>query len=419
MANTKIESEFITGILEEKIDKEIFDNFDVRNLKVYADVFEWLFTYIKQNTKLPTIELVKTRFPKFISVAVINDPKEIVKALRVNAEHDIFNQDLIATVNILKKTGDVKKAKSFLSERIDLPIEDSRPDVYEITSDKFEIGKDDFIARKKALVSGGQVGIPSGFGQEFDNFIGGGWENGNLYGVTGITGIGKSWIAGVMATAAMRAKYSPFYLALEGNITREYYRTLSIATEISNSETRSGKLDYDQFEWAEKRLRDIAKETDSKFWLATFGDREYYTPQVLRQKIRQYKPSLVIVDYITLMSPNNDGTNDWEAFLNISKQLAVMAKGLNIPIVAILQGTISSSGKNELDIGDIASSKGMSRDFDEILGLTRVKGKQYWIRVNSMKARDGVGNYSAYYQTNWDKGQIKFHAFADPDEDIL
>lgn len=418
MANIKIESEFITAVLEQKIDSEIFDTFDIRCLNFYADLWEWLITYHQTNNQLPDVELVETRFPRYKHIEVKNDPKELPIALAKNKELDLFNADLIGALQILKKTGDVKRAKKFLGDKLEKEQSEDGKDVIELTSEKFTIGSDDFQKRKEAQIKGGIVGIPTGFGRELDDFTGG-WQAGNLYGFTGITGIGKSWVSNLIAFSAMKHGYSPLLVALEGNVIREYYRLLSIATGASNLDIQRGKLNDDQYFWSENRLREIAKESGTKFHLGIFGDREFYTPKIIRQHAKRLKPGIIIVDYLTLMSANEKGDDNWESFLNISKQLAIIAASLQIPILGILQGVISAFEKDELKLEDIASSKGMARDFNDIFGITRVKGKQYWIKINSMKSRDGVGQFSAYYNTNWNEGKINFYSFAEQEDSVI
>jgi archaellum biogenesis ATPase FlaH len=419
MANVKIEGQFIRSILDRRIDPKIFEQFDIRQLEIYYDLYEWLEVYWQQHHQLPSVELVKTRFPEFIEPEVVDDPQQIVEALRKNAEYELFNRDLAAGLQVLKNTGDVKKAREFLLEKLERGIQEE-DDVFELTNSDFTIGRDDFQARKEAVRTNTIVGIPTGLGIEFDQYLGGGWQNGNLYGVTGITGIGKSWIATVIAAAALQNKYNPFYLALEGNIIREYYRALSVLTGVENDEIRSGKLLQESFDNAEQMMRRIAKDNNSKFWLGIFGRREKYTPRILRQKIVRYKPDLTIVDYWTLMSANQTSQSDWKEFLDISRDLAAIAKSEQVPIVGILQGTIQSLGAKELTIEDIASSKGIARDFDEVIGLTRVPGKEYWLKINTMKTRDSsTGKFAAYYNTNWNTGKIKFQTFADQDDDVL
>jgi hypothetical protein len=50
----------------------------------------------------------------------------------------------------------------------------------------------------------------------------------------------------------------------------------------------------------------------------------------------------------------------------------------------------------------------MVRDADTFIGITRVKTKQNVVKINVAKNRDAASNFAAYYQTNFDRGLIKF-----------
>lgn len=402
----KTENEFITALIRKQITvKEIFDsNFDTRSLKYNADIYDWVINYYQENDKLPDMDLLSTRFPVFMEVEVSNSPKEILTALKRGFEVDLFQRDLHGAVNIIQKTGNVKQAKAFLENQLMLYDNDETKDVFDLIGEGEEL-LTYYEERQKAANQNSGVGIPTGFGLELDVWLNGGLQKGNLYGILGPLGIGKSWSFMIIGGSAIRSNKTPFYLALEGTKEKEGYRGLTTLTGISNTGLHGAALEKDDVVKAIRKLKTDFPE--QKFWIAVHGSREFYTPTILYQKIIKYKPDLVLVDYPSLMSTGNNNAAGWEEEAIISRRLKTMATSFNIPIVAILQGNRGSAQKEELEATD-SSYYGPMRDFDAVLGITKVKGMEFTIQINDIKGRDAYGRFKAYYQTNWDKGKIKF-----------
>jgi len=408
-----IENQFITKILENQISWNQLDElgFESNCLKFHRDLYEWVKNYYLTNGSLPSIELTKTRHNDYEHQTTDIKIIDITDSLIKGSEMDRFYNDLRKVTTIIQNTQNLERALEFLNKRLPkYGKKQKRESLFDLTNDNFTIGKQDYLKRRESFLNHGTYGIPTGFGRELDEFLGG-WQPGNHYGIVGKTGVSKTWLMLVSAMGAVANGKTPLIIGLESNIYREYFRTLTIATGVENLKLQRGQLDINEYESFEEKFRSFAKERNAKFYLNVLGDDAEYTLKDLQKNIDKCKPDIVYIDYLTLLSSENNKNTDWQEFLYISKKLAMLAVSIEtpIPIVSLLQGVISSIDKEEMSLDDIAQSKGMSRDFTEILGVSKIRGAQNTIRINSLKQRDTDStSFDALYQTGWNTGKIKF-----------
>lgn len=412
----KLENQFITSVVDGKLTFEdiMRSNFEPNYLKYNADIYEWLMNYWQLNKKLPSKDLVSVRYPTYDAQETIDVPIEILDALKKGSELDRLNDDISKTVTLIQKTGRVDTAVDYLSGRFQSYDTNLEQDVFDLLdprdSDKL---LDFYKERHRMMETEGYVGIPTGFGTEMDLWLNGGSQKGNLYGILAPLGTGKTWGAMVIGGAALDHQKSPFMLFLEGNLEKEGYRSLSVGTGVSNSALHTAQLDVADVQRAIEFFQRKAKANgDLHYYLALHGNRATYTPTILRSKLIKYKPEIAIIDYLSLMGIANGGkmVDEWQVVSFISKELKKMAVSLNIPIWVVLQGNRGSQDKDELTAAD-SSFYNAIRDFDGVIGITKVPNTKYTLRVNGVKGRDSADDFKAYYTTNWDQGRLAFKGY--------
>jgi len=419
MANLSIESEFISDIISGKLSIDAINktNFEPNYLEYNGEIYEWLFDYVNLNSELPTLELVQTRYPEFRFIETKNNPDQLIDAIRKNSELDRFKSAVTKSSTLLQNSGSVDVARNYLTTELEKFNGNTEQDVFDLSKEDdsnivFEIYKE----KLAKIESGEKIFIPSGLGKEMDNWLNGGWRGGDLIGVLAPLGTGKSWLSMLFASSAMKNKFSPFILALEGTLEKESYRSITTLAGTPNSDLHTAMLPELDFAKALVQIRNIAQETGTHYYLALHGTREVYTPSVFRQKLIKYKPGLAIVDYLSLMALSQKvGADDWAEFSAISKSLKRIAVSLEIPVIATLQGNRASLTKDSLDAND-SSYFGILRDFDIVLGLAKVKGKKFILRINSVKGRDQEDVFDGYYRTDWNTGKTEFAGAVDENE---
>lgn len=145
-------------------------------------------------------------------------------------------------------------------------------------------------------------------------------------------------------------------------------RMLSSEALVNNTSLRTGKLSTD--DWAK-----LAAGTEALQRLPIYLDdgAGINVPQ-MKAKLRRMKNlGLVIIDYLQLMSSPNKHTSRVTEVSEITRQLKLMAKELNVPIIALSQLSRSSEKREDKRpmLSDLRESGSIEQDADIILFLHR------------------------------------------------
>jgi KaiC/GvpD/RAD55 family RecA-like ATPase len=280
-------------------------------------------------------------------------------------------------------------------------------DVIDLT-DKSRLEK--YRRRREAYNMGQSIGIPTGF-KSLDGWFHGGLQGGELYLILGATGVGKTWTGLTMATSAWKAGYIPAYFLLEGAPEAAGYRFDSLLANVPNSELFVGSMDYDEYE--DTVLTAIRGETSGQsrpFWLATMGSQAEYTVGHIWQLCSVKRPAIVVVDYLTLMTVPGQSVDDWRVAATISRQLASLAVRLDVPVVAVVQGTKGAIGKSTLGLDDVAVAYAITRPASNVIGVSNQGGGV--LKLEHLKGRhtsgsSTSGNPAFYVKTDWNVGTVK------------
>ena len=253
-------------------------------------------------------------------------------------------------------------------------------------------------------------GISSGF-KDLDNFLAG-FQNSDLFIIAGRPGMGKT---GFALNLAYNIAYHPqlerqkvvLYFSLEMSQDQLVDRLLSMHTGLSNWHLRTGHLRHEEF----KKLQ-AAQETLSQASLY-IDDTPGLNISEVRTKTRRlnyrHKVDLVVVDYLQLMRGvnNNYGENRVQEISEISRGLKLLAKELNIPVIALSQlsrQTESRDNKHPV-LADLRDSGSIEQDADVVAFLYREEyyqpdndEKKGVLEVQIKKHRNGpVGKVELYF----------------------
>ena len=145
-------------------------------------------------------------------------------------------------------------------------------------------------------------------------------------------------------------------------------RMLSSEALVNNTSLRTGKLSTD--DWTK-----LAAGTESLQRLPIYMDdgAGINVPQ-MKAKLRRMKNlGLVIIDYLQLMSSPNKHSSRVTEVSEITRQLKLMAKELNVPVIALSQLSRSSEKREDKRpmLSDLRESGSIEQDADIILFLHR------------------------------------------------
>lgn len=225
-------------------------------------------------------------------------------------------------------------------------------------------------------------GIPTGF-VDLDRMTGG-IKPHQFWTIAGFTGTGKSTFLKAAAFNAWVQGESILYFSLEEDGEEIYERLDAMAAQIDYSLLRALNLPDTQVQkWLD--YADSLRETVHDIPVIEGG--RYVTPDLVYAEMVRYQPSLVIIDYISLMTSSSPsrGTSMWQSLTEITRDLKLTARTLKIPIFAAAQ-TNRSGGKDGAELDNVGYSLSVVQDPDVSLGLfsdeEMKENKEMEVRIN-------------------------------------
>lgn len=210
-------------------------------------------------------------------------------------------------------------------------------------------------------------GIPTGIG-ELDETITG-LNRSDLIILAARPGMGKtSFALNIARHAAVTARKKVAFFSLEMSREQLASRLLSTEALVGGTKLRTGELN--EGEWA--RLiegGDILSKTP-----IYLDDNSSITVPEMKAKIRrQGGVDLIIIDYLQLMNSAKRIDNRVQEISEITRNLKIMAKELNVPVIALSQLARASEKRTEHRpvLSDLRDSGSIEQDADIVLFLYR------------------------------------------------
>jgi len=218
----------------------------------------------------------------------------------------------------------------------------------------------------------GATGVHSGF-ENLDR-VTGGWQKSDLIILAARPSMGKSALALNFArNAAVQFYKKAAVFSLEMSRKQLGKRLISSESEIPLSNILYGRLTPDEFMRTVKSSGVIAD-------AGIFIDDTSYNMQQIKTKSRRYVHEfgveLIIIDYIQLISSASENKNKTREneVSEISRELKMMAKELDVPVIALSQlsrAVESRGGSKRPMLSDLRESGAIEQDADIVAFLYR------------------------------------------------
>ena len=283
-------------------------------------------------------------------------------------------RNLITTANELVSLGYDE------TEDVDNLVDIAEKKVYDLTQKKNTKG---YIPLKDVLVEsfakleelynnkGKLSGIPTGF-LDYDRLTAG-LHDSDLMILAARPAMGKSAFAINIATnVALKANVGVAIFSLEMSKEQVGNRILSSEAMVDSNKIRTGQLDYDDWD---KLAATLGRLSEAPIYIEDSSD---ISIMEIRAKCRKLKIEkgigLVIVDYLQLIrgSGKRNSTREQEIG-EISRSLKILAKELNVPVIALSQlsrGVEKREEKRPM-LSDLRESGSIEQDADMVLFLHR------------------------------------------------
>ena len=186
--------------------------------------------------------------------------------------------------------------------------------------------------------------------------------------------MGKTSLALNMArNTALMGKRKVLFFSLEMTKEQLAERVLSTEARVESTKMRTGNITGD--EWA-RLATATALLSNCELY---FDDTSNMTVPEMKSRVRRLRDvDAVFVDYLQLMKSGNRVENRVQEVSEITRNLKLMAKDLNIPVVVLAQlaRTTEARGKSHRpQLSDLRESGSIEQDADIVLMLYR---KEYY-----------------------------------------
>ena len=215
------------------------------------------------------------------------------------------------------------------------------------------------------------AGVPTGFADVDRLFWG--LRGGDLLILAARPGVGKTSFALNLATNAAKSGAAVAMFSLEMGANQLVQRILCAEARVNLGKLRQGDLtegDWNAIMNAAATLSGLELYIDDTPGLTLLEMRAK-----ARRQLRDKKKGLIIVDYLQLMQPpsnRRDGNRAVEV-AEISRGLKVLAKELNMPLLALsqLSRAVEMRGSKRPQLSDLRESGSIEQDADIVMFIDR------------------------------------------------
>ena len=220
----------------------------------------------------------------------------------------------------------------------------------------------------------GLTGVPTGF-THLDRLTSG-WQPSDLIILAARPGMGKtSFVLSLARNAAKDFKKPIAIFSLEMSSLQLAQRIISMEAEVSSQKLRNGQLeDYEwqQLQSAIERISEVPLFIDD-----TPGINVFELRAKCRRLKMQHDIQMIVIDYLQLMSGGGEsskGGNREQEVSAISRALKMLAKELEVPVIALSQLSRAvevRGGSKRPQLSDLRESGSIEQDADMVAFIYR------------------------------------------------
>jgi replicative DNA helicase len=284
-----------------------------------------------------------------------------IRRKMINAANQIASIAYNEQTNVMDVMDEAEKAVFNVSER---RLKHDLQPIKSVLSEYYD-RIDDLAKRPEEF-----FGVPTGF-IDLDKMLTG-LQPSDLLIIAGRPGQGKTgFLLSVAKNAALTHKKRVAIFSLEMSNEQVVQRLIAQETGIDSQRLRTGKIG--EHEWP-LFTHSIEVFGDTHIYL---DDTPAITPLQLRTKCRrlhmEFGLDLVIVDYLQLMGGDTRNDNRVQEVSYISRNLKVLARELNVPVLAAAQ--LSRAVEQRSDkrpvLSDLRESGSLEQDADIVMFIYR------------------------------------------------
>ncbi len=221
-----------------------------------------------------------------------------------------------------------------------------------------------------SMNEGGITGLSTGFNEL--NRRTGGFHGGELILIAGRPGMGKSSFAvNIAEYVSITEKKTVAIFNLEMPKEQIVNRILCSQALVNSNKIRTGEMEADDWQ----KIGEIVNKVGAAPMY--IDDTATITVSQIRAKCRRLKQTqnleLVVIDYLQLMQSSGRNDSRQQEVSEISRSLKILAKELNIPVIALSQLSRASESRSDKRpmLSDLRESGAIEQDADMVMFLYR------------------------------------------------
>jgi replicative DNA helicase len=215
------------------------------------------------------------------------------------------------------------------------------------------------------------TGVPSGF-RDIDRLTGG-FQPGNLIIVAARPSMGKSALGlGMASNLGVRAQIPVALFTLEMSKSEVTQRLMCSEAKVESNRLRTGKLAVDDWPRLTAACDKLAK---APIYVDDTGSITMMEIRAKARRLKTQEPTLglIIVDYLQLMTTGASVENRVQEVSQISRQLKVLARDLDVPVLAMSQLSRAVEQRHDKRpiLSDLRESGAIEQDADLVFFIYR------------------------------------------------
>jgi replicative DNA helicase len=214
------------------------------------------------------------------------------------------------------------------------------------------------------------TGTPSGF-KDLDDMTGG-FQPGNLIVLAARPSMGKSALVTNIAENASVKHGRPVALfSLEMSEPELAQRFIASQAKLNGDDLRKGKVRPDRWPKVMQATETLAA---APMYIDDSSDLGILEMRAKARRLHSRSPlGLVVVDYLQLMRPEDASVNRVEQIGQISRGLKILARELNVPVIAVSQLSRAVESRNPPTpmLSDLRESGSIEQDADVVMFIYR------------------------------------------------
>lgn len=316
------------------------------------DIAKTIFRKLKNLfTEFPNAD-----FDVYMDCLSLDEKKTVMLALNNSVSPVLLKEQLDDTLDYIKQTSSERRLKSELTDIV-LSEEVTKDKVRKILESSETGGTSQLINSAEKYLAEYEKEyefIPTGF-ELIDKYLNGGLLKGTLSSIGARPSTGKTTFAINFATNNPDKKI--MFFSLEMSSAMIYDRIIADKANISYSLTGKHKVRKETVEM-------ILKNHESLMIVDSVSAIEDIV-----SLIYEYKPELVIIDYVQIITSKERFVDNRQRIDYISQRLKTAAKKLNCCVVTLSQ--LARSAKEKATMSALKESGGLEQDSDYVLLLHR------------------------------------------------